>query len=99
MRLNARAAPVIVLLLAGAAPLVWVGSGETLPGPIPAEVLKVVDGDTLEVEARIWLGQGVQVSVRLRGVDTPELRAAARPSAKPRPRPRRGSRSWSSMAR
>ena len=74
MRLHARAAPVIVLLLAGAVPLVLVGSGETLPGPIPAEVLKVVDGDTLEVEARIWLGQGVQVSVRLRGVDTPELK-------------------------
>jgi micrococcal nuclease len=74
MRLNARAAPVIVLLLAGAAPLVLIGSGETLPGPIPAEVLRVVDGDTLEVEARIWLGQGVQVAVRLRGIDTPELR-------------------------
>jgi micrococcal nuclease len=74
MRLHARAAPVIVLLLAGAVPLVLAGSGETLQGPIPAEVLRVVDGDTLEVEARIWLGQGVQVSVRLRGIDTPELK-------------------------
>lgn len=74
MRLHARAAPVIVLLLAAATPLVLVAGGETLPGPIPAEVLRVVDGDTLEVEARIWLGQGVQVAVRLRGLDTPELK-------------------------
>lgn len=45
------------------------------PGPIHAEVLKVVDGDTLSVRALIWIGQELKTTVRLDGVDTPELRA------------------------
>lgn len=47
----------------------------SLPGPIPVEVLKVKDGDTLKVRVRIWLDQYVTVSVRVLGVDTPEMRA------------------------
>lgn len=43
-----------------------------LPGPIPAEVVRVIDGDTLEVRARIWVDQDVLTAVRLDGVDTPE---------------------------
>lgn len=46
-----------------------------LPGPIPAEVLDVLDGDTLAVRAIIWLGQAVETHVRLSGIDAPELRA------------------------
>jgi len=56
-----------------------------LAGPVPAEVIEVIDGDTLAVRAQIWLGQEVQTLVRLYGVDAPELkgkcqreRAAAR---------------------
>lgn len=56
-----------------------------LPGPVPAEVLRVVDGDTIEVRAHIWLGQQVTTLVRLARIDAPELkgkceseRAAAR---------------------
>lgn len=45
---------------------------ESLPGPIPAEVIRVVDGDTLRVRARIWLGQDIEVLVRLAGIDAPE---------------------------
>lgn len=45
-----------------------------LPGPIPADVLDVVDGDTIAVRATIWLGQAVETHVRLEGIDTPELR-------------------------
>ena len=48
-------------------------AGEVLPGPLPARVIAVVDGDTLEVSARIWLGQAVRVRVRLAGIDAPEL--------------------------
>lgn len=48
--------------------------GEMLSGPVAAELIKVVDGDTLRVRARIWLGQEILVSVRLRGIDAPELR-------------------------
>jgi micrococcal nuclease len=48
---------------------------EILPGPVPARVIKVLDGDTLEVEARIWLGQAMRIKVRLIGLDTPEKRS------------------------
>lgn len=47
---------------------------EKLPGPIPARVVRVVDGDTVLVRARIWLGQDVETSVRISGIDTPEKR-------------------------
>ncbi len=50
------------------------GAVEVLPGPIPATLSRVIDGDTVEVRARIWLGQDVQVVVRLPGIDAPELR-------------------------
>ncbi|MDJ0921407.1 MAG: thermonuclease family protein [Henriciella sp.] len=46
---------------------------DQLPGPVPAEVIKIVDGDTIKVRATIWVDQTVEVSVRLRGVDAPEL--------------------------
>ncbi len=60
---------VLVLVPAWLAP-----ARETLPGPVRAEVIKVHDGDTLVVRARIWLGQVVSTKVRLAGVDAPELR-------------------------
>lgn len=53
--------------------VVW-AEDDRLPGPIPARVLRVVDGDTVMVRARIWLGQDVETSVRLAGIDTPEKR-------------------------
>jgi endonuclease YncB( thermonuclease family) len=49
-------------------------AGETLAGPIPARITQVVDGDTIEVTARIWLGQELTVRVRLDGADAPELK-------------------------
>ena len=55
----------------------WVPSspaGERLSGPIGARVLRILDGDTLEVSAHIWLGQDVETRVRLVGIDAPELR-------------------------
>lgn len=47
---------------------------EELPGPITAEVLEVVDGDTLAVRVKVWLDQELQTRVRLDGIDTPEIR-------------------------
>ena len=47
-----------------------------LDGPVSARVTQVIDGDTLEVQARIWLGQSVGVRVRLDRIDTPELRSS-----------------------
>lgn len=49
-------------------------AAERLSGPVEAEVVRVVDGDTLVARARIWLGQTVETYVRLAGIDAPELR-------------------------
>ena len=49
-------------------------AAETLQGPIAVHVLRVIDGDTIEVRARIWLGQEVDIKVRLDGADAPELK-------------------------
>lgn len=49
-------------------------AAETLPGPVPAELVSVVDGDTIAVRAHIWLGQELAIHVRLAGIDTPELK-------------------------
>ena len=57
-------------VLAAPAPLL---AKENLAGPVPATVERVIDGDTLVVRARIWLGQEIIVRVRLANVDTPEL--------------------------
>ncbi len=54
--------------------LVSSATGE-LAGPYEGEVLEAVDGDTLAVRVRIWLGQDVTIKVRLLGLDTPELHA------------------------
>lgn len=51
-------------------------AGERLEGPVAAIVERVVDGDTLAVRAKIWLGHEIVVLVRLRGIDAPELRGA-----------------------
>lgn len=35
----------------------------------------MIDGDTFEASAAIWLGQQISVRVRIAGIDAPELRA------------------------
>ena len=63
----------IIAALAALGP-VALEAREVLPGPISAQVVSVYDGDTMTVRARIWLGQEVEIKVRLDGIDTPELR-------------------------
>lgn len=58
---------VTTMCSAGEAP--W----KEVAGPVAAEVVKVRDGDTVEVEAYVWPLQMVRVAVRLRGIDAPEL--------------------------
>ena len=41
----------------------------------PAQVLRVLDGDTFEARVHIWPGVDVTTRVRLRGVDAPEMHA------------------------
>ena len=45
-----------------------------ITGPVSAKVIKVYDGDTFTVEAYPWPGLEAKVSVRIDGVDTPEIR-------------------------
>ncbi len=46
----------------------------TIAGPVAAKVVKVYDGDTFTVEAYPWPGITANASVRVDGVDTPEIR-------------------------
>jgi endonuclease YncB( thermonuclease family) len=41
----------------------------------PAEVVRVIDGDTFEARVHVWLGMDVTTKIRLRGIDAPELKA------------------------
>lgn len=50
-------------------------AGETIAGPIPADVERVLDGDTFVAVAHVWPGHAVRVSVRIRGIDAPETRS------------------------
>ncbi len=75
------AAAALILVGRLIVPVTAAGWRDPIPGPVPALVVDVIDGDTVLVRARIWLGQEVETRVRLDGVDTPELRgkcAAAR---------------------
>jgi micrococcal nuclease len=46
---------------------------DEIEGPVAAEILRVIDGDTLLAEARPWPQQTMEVYVRIRGIDTPEM--------------------------
>ena len=50
-----------------------------MPSPLrsvyPAEVLRVLDGDTFEARVRLWPGLEITTKIRLRGIDAPELNA------------------------
>jgi endonuclease YncB( thermonuclease family) len=46
-----------------------------LRGGHPAEVLRVIDGDTFLARVHVWPGMDITTKVRLRGIDAPELNA------------------------
>jgi micrococcal nuclease len=48
-------------------------AADEVPGPVPAAVTRVLDSDTLEVRAEVWLGIELTSHVRIRGIDAPEL--------------------------
>jgi endonuclease YncB( thermonuclease family) len=50
-------------------------SSSPLRSGYPADVLRVIDGDTFEARVRIWPGMDVTTKVRLRGIDAAELHA------------------------
>ena len=71
--LSTCAMPAVGRAHAGAADRTWMAS-RVIAGPIEARVVKVRDGDTVEVEAYIWPMQSVEVAVRLKDIDAPEHR-------------------------
>ncbi|HYM17442.1 MAG TPA: thermonuclease family protein [Micropepsaceae bacterium] len=46
-----------------------------LEGPVAAKVERVIDGDTIQVNAAIWIGQSLSIRIRIDGIDAPELEA------------------------
>lgn len=48
---------------------------DEIAGPVEAEILRIIDGDTLLVEARPWPQQRMEVYVRIRGIDAPEMKS------------------------
>ena len=47
--------------------------GADFEGPVAAHVVRVIDGDTAEVEAHIWVRQNLDINVRLADIDAPEI--------------------------
>jgi endonuclease YncB( thermonuclease family) len=69
---------VLALLLCGAASTATsetAGKRYYIAGPVEADLVAVIDGDTLMVNAKPWPQQTIAVLVRIRGIDTPELHA------------------------
>lgn len=72
----------LLLLVAGianpgsdAAPSAYRVAAAAFDGPVRAEVVQVIDGDTFEAAAQIWLGEAIDIRVRIEGIDAPELHA------------------------
>ena len=62
-----------ILALALMLPLPALAESETIPSPIVVDVVQVIDGDTIEVNAHPWPGMTVRVLVRLNTIDAPEI--------------------------
>jgi endonuclease YncB( thermonuclease family) len=77
--LSSNAVPVQPALAATAAelPMAVIPLSRRLDAAIayPAEVIRVIDGDTFEARVRVWPGLDVDTKVRLRGIDAAELHA------------------------
>ncbi len=50
-------------------------AGAVLRSGHPADVLRVLDGDTFEARVHVWPGMDITTRVRLRGIDAPEMHA------------------------
>jgi endonuclease YncB( thermonuclease family) len=61
-------------LSASAAPAVPPANAMAV-GSHPAEVLRVLDGDTFEARVHVWPGLDITTKIRLRGIDAPELKS------------------------
>jgi endonuclease YncB( thermonuclease family) len=60
---------------AAAAPASLIVTAPALRMAHPAQVLRVLDGDTFEARVHVWPGLDITTKIRLRGIDAAELRA------------------------
>lgn len=61
-------------LAGGAAAQVNVSKRSTVfPGPYVAEIVRIIDGDTIEASVALWPGLRADYAVRVRGIDAPEI--------------------------
>ncbi len=65
----------LILIGIGAVFATGAEARDEISGPVTAEILRVIDGDTLLVEAQPWPQQKMEVYVRIRGIDAPELKS------------------------
>jgi micrococcal nuclease len=61
----------IVLLVLSSVPAF--AARDEIEGPVSAKVIRIIDGDTLLVAATPWPQQTMEVYVRIRGIDAPEI--------------------------
>jgi endonuclease YncB( thermonuclease family) len=73
--LTPRIAPSLAVSAAPVVPASAPAMPSTLRSGHPAQVLKVVDGDTFEARVAVWPGMEITTKVRLGGIDAPELNA------------------------
>jgi endonuclease YncB( thermonuclease family) len=73
--LSGGAAPAITQAVLAPAQLTQVSPPAGLRSAHPAEVLRILDGDTFEARVRVWPGMDVTTKIRLRGIDAAELHA------------------------
>lgn len=54
------------------------GAAQPMPGlgAYAAEIIRIIDGDTVEARVAVWLGHDLITKIRLRGIDAPEIKGA-----------------------
>jgi endonuclease YncB( thermonuclease family) len=75
VRAVALGAVIIAIVLAAGVVSGEALGAERIRGPVAATVKRVVDGDTIKVTAAPWPSLRTSVTIRVDGVDTPELRS------------------------
>jgi endonuclease YncB( thermonuclease family) len=53
-------------------------AAKTFDGPVEANVVDVLDGDTFLADALVWPGQSLRINIRIRGIDAPEMKSRCR---------------------
>lgn len=65
--------PVLFACAAASSAIRTADARDEISGPVTATVVRVIDGDTFIADAHVWPGETVRVSIRIRGIDAPEL--------------------------